>query len=393
MNRKYRLHHERDLVLIQLCSDPKRVCDITIPAKPYEQCIHCKSMFHKWVECANTCLHCSSKHAHRRCPDLSVEHYAPGGFTMYGKLAPAIFESDGSNDFDTNMTNTKPSNFSFTGFREQQGTPSTEGDGESERDDDGESERGEVGLTTTKPFSFAEFNKQHAKSSFQTDAMSEDGELDVTSTKPFTFSFAAPISHRSTPSFQADTVSEASAPVGGMNAERAAMIAATPLSDSSLQGKKVDPMVGPERTGMNSVPLGRQRQLGTSQSAGGSMLTAGAPASFGSMPGTAAQGAPWPMGGATITARGAQSINTFPGNVANGGSYGAANGGPALQHQILVWNGLKASIQAARPSHSPSWHQNKQDQSTQEGQRQSPAGSRSAPTAHLRRTGATRCVG
>lgn len=49
-----------------------------------QHCLHCKSAAHTWGQCKAVCLQCTSHHPCRRCPELPVSSYLPGGFMTDG---------------------------------------------------------------------------------------------------------------------------------------------------------------------------------------------------------------------------------------------------------------------------------------------------------------------
>lgn len=61
--------------------DDKRVRLWTPGEVPLRQCLHCGREDHNFAHCQATCLHCGGMHPQRRCSQLDVECYAPGGFS------------------------------------------------------------------------------------------------------------------------------------------------------------------------------------------------------------------------------------------------------------------------------------------------------------------------
>ena len=74
-------------------------------------CLHCGSMYHLWVNCPNTCIHCNSTQVRKRCPNLNTTHYTPGGFKI-GEQRRDLVEKhpDGGPLLEGGVLNATPTN-------------------------------------------------------------------------------------------------------------------------------------------------------------------------------------------------------------------------------------------------------------------------------------------
>lgn len=218
------------------------------------------------------CIHCSGMHPNTRCSLLGVEKYTPAGFTVRLPTKPVVIElSDDDLMSDVDLGHAKQDSTGIVNHipAAVRAAPAQLEDAAMFGSDLGLAKQDSVAMANQ----FLDGLTVYLPSTSATPAHSGHDTVSGNDLVHVKQERVAEVGgHQPASTFNALPIRRPPAPSNGINPERAAMIAATPVSEPPKQ--QVGQVVGqgPKRSGMNLMPLGRTRPIGTSQLSGTSQF-------------------------------------------------------------------------------------------------------------------------